>query len=67
MATVIAFVDGETWIGSSEGHGNHPGGVAAGNAFLTISEPFKRLQIDYMGLLKRSEGVAKESAVGDGM
>ena len=67
MATVIAFVGGETYIGSSEGHGNHPGGVAAGNAFLTIAEPYKRLQIDYMGLLKRSAGEAKESAVGDGV
>ncbi len=67
MATVITFVDGETWIGSSEGHGNHPSGIAAGNAFLTIEQPFKRLQIDYLGLLKRSAGVAKESAVGDGL
>ena len=67
MATVIAFVDGETWIGSSEGHGNHPTGVAAGNAFLTIAEPYKRLQIDYLGLLKRSAGISREGAVGDGL
>ena len=67
MATVIAFVDGETFIGSSEGHGNHPGGVAAGNAFLTIVEPFKRLQIDYLGLLKPSAGVQKDGSVDHGL
>ena len=67
MATVIAFVDGETYIGSSEGHGNHEGGIAAGNAFLTMASPFKQLQIDYLGLLKRSVGAAKSGAVGDGI
>ncbi len=66
MATVIAFVDGETYIGSSEGHGNHDNGVAAGNAFLTITEPFKRLKIDFLGLLKRSSGISTAGAVGDG-
>ncbi len=66
MATVIAFVDGETYIGSSEGHGNHESGVAAGNAFLSIVEPFRRMQIDYLGLLKRSSGVSTSGAVGDG-
>ena len=66
MATVIAFVEGETYIGHSEGHGNHDNGVAAGNAFLTFAEPFKHLKIDYLGLLKRSTGVATASAVGDG-
>lgn len=67
MATVIAFIDGETWIGTSDGHGNHPHGVAAGNAFLTISEPFKRLDIDFLGLLSRSTGVAASGAVGEGL
>ncbi len=66
MATVIAFVDGETYIGYSEGHGNHDNGVAAGNAFLTFTEPFKRLKIDYLGLLKRSTGPSTAGAVGDG-
>jgi hypothetical protein len=66
MATVIVFVDGETYIGSSEGNGNHPHGVAAGNAFLTISEPFKQLEINYLGLLSRSTGVAASGAVGEG-
>ena len=67
MATVIAFVDGETYIGSSEGHGNHAAGVAAGDAFLTIIEPYKRLQIDYLGLLKRSAGLQKGGSVDDGL
>jgi hypothetical protein len=67
MATVIVFVDGATYIGSSEGHGNHPEGVAAGNAFLTITEPYKRLQIDYLGLLKRSAGIQKGGSVDDAL
>lgn len=56
MSTVIAFVDGQTYFGKTDGYGNHRGGVAAGNAFLTMVEPFKHWRIDYLGLLQRISG-----------
>lgn len=56
MATVIAFVDGQTYFGKMDGHGNHRGGIAAGNAFLTMVEPFKQWRIEYLGLLRRTAG-----------
>lgn len=56
MVTVIAFLDGETYFSKTEGHGNHAGGIAAGNAFLTMVEPFKQWRIDYLGLLQKIAG-----------
>ena len=56
MSTVIVFIKGETFVAKSQGDGNHANGVAAGNALLTIVEPFKHLQIEFLGLLRRNDG-----------
>lgn len=56
MSTVIVFLDGKTYTCASESRGNHADGIAGGNAFLTLIEPYKRWRIDYLGLLQRSKG-----------
>jgi len=66
MSTVIVFIDDEIWHANSQGEGNHANGIAAGNAFLTLEEPFRRWRIDAMGLLRQSrasEGAPPEHSL----
>lgn len=66
LCTVIAFVDGETWVGSSAGTGNHAEGIASGNGFLTMIEPFRHWRIEYLGLLSANRGAQSVDLIENG-
>jgi hypothetical protein len=57
MSTVLVFADGRIWTGRSEGVGNHRHGIAGGDAYLTMVEPFRTWRIDHLGLLRPGDGV----------
>ena len=55
MSTVIAFLGTEKYTAMrGVGSGNYADGIAAGNCFLTMIEPFRRWRIDYLGLLEKA-------------
>lgn len=58
MSTVIIYLGETRFTMRGAGSGNHDGGIAAGNSFLTMIEPFKRWKIDSLGLLDSGEGGA---------
>ena len=54
MSTVIAFWGGEKYTAMrGVGTGNYENGLAAGNCFLTMEEPFRRWRVDFLGLLEQ--------------
>jgi hypothetical protein len=61
MSTVIVFLQKEKFTGNTKGAGNHARGIAAGNAFLTMIEPFKRWKVDYLGLLHGADAKVDNS------
>jgi len=65
MCTVIVFRNGKTYTNHSDGYGNHAQGIAAGNAFLTMIEPYKRWRIEFLGLLQDNEGPQGGSGLED--
>ena len=60
LSTVIVFIGKEKFTAQATGKGNHPNGIAAGNAFLTRIEPFKRWDISFLGLLESNDGKAPQ-------
>lgn len=59
LSTILIFIGKDKYTSISVGKGNHQDGVAAGNAFLTRIEPFKRWKIDFLGLLERTGSTDK--------
>ena len=54
MSTAIVFERGQIWAGRFDGNGNHPNGIGGGNIFATIVEPFRRLDVQMLGLLSNA-------------
>ncbi len=52
MSKISVFWRGQLFVATGAGEDNHESGIGAGNAFLTVEEPFKRLRIDYLGLIR---------------
>ena len=63
MSTIIAFWGEDKYTAMrGVGSGNYANGIAAGNCFLTMIEPFRRWKIDYLGLLEKEGSGAPELA-----
>jgi hypothetical protein len=60
MSHVLVFDRGDVWVGRFDGNGNPPGGVSGGNVFITLVEPFRRLDIQVLGLLRKTGGGKQE-------
>ncbi len=54
LVTVILYDKGKLWYAQSQGSGNPTGLVAAGNGFLAITSPYKRLDIEFLGVVSPS-------------